>query len=118
MRSKRGCRITAKADRIPPRSVIVAGTPGDQRLSDGVVIEASIVARLLGMRILRLKAYVTLLPASRESVTMADGYTDAGPWTTAQPAPDQLDAGGTLSAATTLLAHAHRTIHETAGLHP
>jgi hypothetical protein len=54
-----------------------------RRPSDGVLVEASIVARLLGIRLLRLDATVVLVPAD---VTAPSSAPDDSPGHTAGPA--------------------------------
>jgi hypothetical protein len=41
------------------------------RLSEGMLVEASILARLLGMKVLKLDASVLVVPAEAEPVTSA-----------------------------------------------
>jgi hypothetical protein len=54
---------------IPPtaetatRGVLTVAPDGRRRLSQGVLVEASIVARLLGLRLLSLEATAVLTPA-------------------------------------------------------
>ncbi len=74
-------------------------------LSDGVILEATIVARLLGVKLLRVNAHVMLMPADVESVAHLDTRT-------ALPQPRQRPDGGTLSDAVMLLAHASETIRD------
>jgi hypothetical protein len=64
-----------------------------------------VVARLLGMKLLRLDANVTLLPA------------DVGPISYVEPsaATAPPDPGGTLNDAVELLAHASKTIRRLRG---
>lgn len=74
-------------------------------LSDGVVVEASVVARLLGIKLLRVKAHVTLMPAELEPSTYLETF----------PAPAVAASsanGGSLGEAVSLLAHASRAIHD------
>ncbi len=89
---------------------------------DGVVIEASILARLLGMKLLRLTAHVTLQPADFERLRyvepeVVEGSTQIGHAAPFQmltaPQPANPGQPGTLSDAASLLAHASRTIHGT-----
>ena len=68
------------------------------RLGEGAVVRASVLARLLGIRLLRLEADIALLPASFQP---ADRH---GP----TPVPT-----GDLSQAAQLLAHASRTLDAT-----
>ena len=37
-------------------------------LPDGVVVEATVIGRLLGLKVLRVKAHVTLMPAALEPI--------------------------------------------------
>jgi hypothetical protein len=54
---------------IPPtsesadRGVLTVAPDRRRRLSQGVLVEASILARLLGLRLLRLEATLVLIPA-------------------------------------------------------
>ena len=47
----------------PRRAALTAIPDGARRLADGFVIEASIVARLLGIRLLRVEARLVVSPA-------------------------------------------------------
>jgi hypothetical protein len=85
--------------------VIRAG--GATRLSEGSVIRATVLARLLGIRLLRLEADIALVPAGMVALP------PVGP-------PDRLgtthahEAGaGRLSDAVELLAQASRTLSQT-----
>ena len=49
--------------------VLTVATDRRGRLSQGVLVEGSILARLLGMRLLRLEATVVLTPADVETST-------------------------------------------------
>ena len=69
------------------------------------MLEASVVGRLLGLKLLRVKAHVTLLPAYRDPITYVT------PRATAQRANPPTAAGG-LSDAVNLLAQASRTMRE------
>ena len=75
--------------------------PGD-RLSHGSVIRASVLARLLGIRLLKLEADIALVPAS---------FGGVGP----APAGTAVVATGDLSTAAALLTHATRTLEATEG---
>ena len=65
-----------------------------------MVIEASVVARLLGLKLLRLRAHVTVLPAHVEPLRVVP----------TEPAPPLGD--GRLDDAVALLARASRTLDE------
>ena len=67
------------------------------------MVEASVVGRLLGLKLLRVKAHVTLMPA------YLDTYVT--PRATVQRA-NQPTAGESLSDAVNLLAQASRTMRE------
>jgi len=69
------------------------------------VVEASVVGRLLGLKLLRVKAHVTLMPADLDPITYVT------PRATAQRA-NQPTAGESLSDAVNLLAQASRTMRE------
>jgi hypothetical protein len=69
------------------------------------VVEASVVGRLLGLKLLRVKAHVTLMPAYLDPITYVT------PRATAQRV-DQHTEGGSLSDAVNLLAQASRTMRE------
>lgn len=81
--------------------VPVARVRPDATLSDGVVIEASVVARLLGLKLLRLRAHVTVLPARAEPLVPVT-----------RPAFAQPNGSGSLSDAATLLRHASETMRQ------
>ena len=84
--------------------MVTARRNQDKSLSDGVVVEASVIARLLGIKLLRLNAYITLMPAHLEPITYLDA---AAP----QQHPDHPAEDG-LSEAVKLLAHATQTMHD------
>lgn len=69
------------------------------------MVEASVVGRLLGLKLLRVKAHVTLLPAYRDPITYVT------PRATVQRAVQSTGSGG-LSDAVNLLAQASRTMRE------
>ncbi len=88
-----------------------AGGPRARRPSDGVLVEASIVARLLGIRLLTLDATVALVPADVTPRTSSRAASPA--WTPPRPAsvpPARSDATGRG------LADAVRSINEGAEL--
>ena len=65
-----GSKSSAPTPRRPPTVPGVAGVHavvGGGRLSEGLVLEASIVARLLGLRLLTLDAGVIVTPARLSS---------------------------------------------------
>jgi hypothetical protein len=70
------------------------------------VDEASVIARLLGLKLLRVRAHVTLHPADLESITYLDACA-------VQQRPAQPTEGGNLSDPVELLARASRTMHDT-----
>lgn len=66
-RSRRELDASAQSAHVAERTSAnhrAVPTPGPRRLSEGVVVEASIIARLLRWRLLTLDASVVLLPAS------------------------------------------------------
>jgi hypothetical protein len=76
-----------------------------------VVVEATVIGRLLGLKLLRVKAHVTLLPATYEPIS----YVDARPL---RQQAGQGEAGGNLADAAGLLAHASRTMRDTERITP
>lgn len=68
------------------------------------MVEASVVGRLLGLKLLRVKAHVTLMPAYLDPITYVT------PRATVQRANQP--TGGGLSDAVNLLAQASRTMRE------
>jgi len=90
-----GSRVSATSE-----PALIARPSRDRSLSDGVVIEASVVARLLGLRLLRLRAHVTVLPADVEPLRAVPS----------EPVPPFGD--GRLDDAVALLARASRTLDE------
>lgn len=85
--------------------------------SDGVIIEASIVARLLGLKLLRLHADVTLIPARLEPTATVEqrGLPHATSMARplAQPTVREVrPEAGTLSDAVMLLQRASRTLRD------
>ena len=85
--------------------------PG-RTLSGGVVVEASVVARLLGLKLLRLKADVTLLPATVEHVPVVAARAESYPDPAGVAAGTRRSDTGSLSDAVELLAHATRTLRD------
>ena len=90
-----------------------SGSATSQRGKHGVspvVIRASVLGRLLGMRLLRLEAHISIFPA------------DLGSSSTVGPSPRIVtssattDGTGGLTDAVELLAHASRTLDETSHL--
>lgn len=61
---------------------------GDSQLSDGVVVETRLTARLLGVRLLRVDGVVLMSPA--RLVGPAPSASSGGRMTTASPAPNGL----------------------------
>jgi hypothetical protein len=72
-----------------------------------VVIRASVLARLLGIRLLRLEADISLVPAD------FGPSSTVGRSTRVVTSPATTDRTGGLSDAVELLAHASRTLDET-----
>jgi uncharacterized protein (DUF736 family) len=72
-----------------------------------VVIRASVLGRLLGIRLLRLEADITLVPAD------LDSSSTIGPSTRIVTSSATLGGTGGLTDAVELLAHASRTLDET-----
>jgi hypothetical protein len=61
--SRRSARGTPRAARPAAPLVLTALPDRNRRASDGVLIKASVLARLLGLRLLTLDATVVLMPA-------------------------------------------------------
>ena len=84
---------TSAVTSAPP--VVLNAVPARQRrLSDGVLLEASVLGRVLGVRILTLRATIVLAPAS---VTAAAADHDKPSGVDARhsrPAPTRRRAGG------------------------
>jgi hypothetical protein len=109
---RRGARrkdlsTTDSADVNSMRVLRVARPTTDRRLRDGWVIEASVLARLLRIRLLRLEARIALVPAAlAENVDY-------------EPTPRWLEPGrrlaydGSLSDASAMLSDASRKLEET-----
>lgn len=90
----------------PFRALEVVARPDARKsLSEGAVVKASLVARLLGLRLLSIDADVILLPAEAAPVRHVESLT--------RPAWDGAGREGTLDDAAGLLARASRTIRET-----
>jgi hypothetical protein len=75
-------------------------------MSRGVVVEASILARLLGIRLLRLNAHIDMMPTDFDAIS--DRHPTAS---TIELSPPSTYAG-TLADATALLRRASRTLGE------
>ena len=73
------------------------------RMSEGLVVDASILARLLGMPLLQLEAHVTFVPADFRAGT-------GGHWQQKVEHPTTSAYDGDLRDAVDLLAHASRTL--------
>ena len=71
-----------------------------------MIIRASVLGRLLGIRLLRLEADITLVPADLGSSTV-------GPSPRVVTSSATTDGTGGLTDAVELLAHASRTLDET-----
>lgn len=67
-----------------PASGILVKPSATRRLSDGIIVEASIVGRLLGIRLLRLNADIVIAPAETVAPERAPTYE---PFTGAAPNP-------------------------------
>jgi hypothetical protein len=96
---------TAAGDPYGTSTVVIARRNAHQSLSRGVVVEASVVGRLLGLKLLRVKAHVTLMPAYLDPITYVTPRATA-------PRADQPTGGGSLNDAVSLLAQASRTMRE------
>jgi hypothetical protein len=81
------------------------------RLSNGLVVDASILARLLGLRLLRLDAHITLVPAALAIRSSTSPTASSRP-----PLPPSLATspprGGDLDDAVHLLASAKRELDQ------
>jgi hypothetical protein len=112
---RRGARrkdlsTTDSADFNGMRVLRVARPTTDRRLRDGWVIEASVLARLLRIRLLRLEARVALVPAAlAENVDYEPALRWLEPGASTKPAYD-----GSLSDASEMLSDASRKLEETA----
>jgi hypothetical protein len=61
--SRSSARDIRRTLETSPSTTLIAVPAGSGRLSDGLIIEASVVARLLGLRLLALDASVVVSPA-------------------------------------------------------
>jgi len=87
-----------------------SGSATSQRGKHGVspvIIRASVLGRLLGIRLLRLEADISLFPADLGS------SSTVGPSLRVVTSPATTDGTGGLTDAVELLAHASRTLDET-----
>jgi len=73
-----------------------------------VVIRASVLGRLLGIRLLRLEAHISLFPAD-----LSSSSSTIGPSHRVVTSSATTDGTGGLTDAVALLAHASRTLDET-----
>ena len=76
-RRRNGSRSTARRGRLPRRSGTAAATvalqpDADSSLADGVVVETRLVARVLGLRLLRVDGVVLLSPGRVREVTFPE----------------------------------------------
>jgi hypothetical protein len=103
-----GCLLASRrrgGDPLQPRTVTLRGRPDSRRrLSDGLVVEASIVARLLRLRLLTLDATVMVSPAAVVAPAAAQ------PVVPARPARAPAEPVGRR------LAHAARSVDESAAM--
>jgi hypothetical protein len=80
---------------------VSASPTGARRSSDGILIEASILARVLGLRLLTLDATITLVPAEMTTPSSVASGRSGHPTTLrrASPAARSRVAGGSLARA-------------------
>jgi hypothetical protein len=80
---------------------VTASPDGSRRLADGLLIEASVVARLLGLRLLEVDAAVVVAPAETREVALATSRVRSQPVGAALAAAERcIDEGAaTLAAA-------------------
>jgi hypothetical protein len=85
-------------------------------MSRGVLIEASIVARLLGIKLLRLRADVVLVPARLEPTAILEVHELSQPVRShdrdGRLTPIEASRDGTLGDAAAVLQHARKTLRE------
>jgi hypothetical protein len=101
-------------------TMAVAHTGRAPNLSHGLEVEASILARLLGIRLLRLHAHIDVAPANFRAAAdlhpSAVRSYPAEPWYPtvglSDPRPQSV-RGGTLGEAVALLQRASRTLSDT-----
>ena len=67
--SRISARVIPPAIESPDRAVLTVAPDRHRRLSQGVLVEGSILAHLLGLRLLRLEATVVLMPADVNTST-------------------------------------------------
>jgi hypothetical protein len=72
---RNGSRRTANGTGRSPVTGLVAVPDRAGRLSDGLVVEGSVVARLLGLRLLVIDARLVLAPAQLKDPPSADDDT-------------------------------------------
>lgn len=63
----------ARTVRRPARVVVTAVPDRRRRLSEGMLVEASIIARVLGAKLLSLEASIVVLPAAPRAAPVARG---------------------------------------------
>ena len=109
--SRSSARVTPRAVEATLPVELSALTDRRRRRSQGVVVEASVLARLLGLRLLRLDATVVLVPADVSSPSSASYELPARASARSAPVPPARSevVGGRL-------AHAVRSIDEGAEL--
>lgn len=103
---RNGSRTTATAGSLETSARGVAVASPNSTLANGVVVEANVLARLLGMRLLRLEAHLVLTPAEVIPVN------DPAPPASSYSGPVQ---DGTLADAIQLLSQASATLDTTRG---
>jgi hypothetical protein len=77
-----------------PPVVLDAAPARQRRLSDGVLLEASVFGRVLGVRLLTLRATVVLAPADVTAARADHGRPSGGDGRPARLAPARRRAGG------------------------
>ena len=102
--------IRRARERGGPRSRVVVADRG-RRLSDGALVEASILARLVGIRLLTLDATIVIVPADTTAPT-----TEARRWSAVTPVRSSRVAPGRSPAVGSGLADVVRSINEGAEL--
>lgn len=112
---------------MPPASPLTVVPDGHSRLSDGVIIETSVLARLLGIKLLTLEGTVLVSPAQLQEAYQAYATTVAAPAAVETPreiraerlnggsptrsGPSGAVVGARLDAAARLLGESSRDLH-------
>jgi hypothetical protein len=97
---------TARTPRLPPSTHLIVAPDGGRQLTEGLVLEASVVARLLGVRLLVIDANLIVAPAQVKDRTRAATYATGKALAPVEPPTRTHAIGAGLAAAERYLSEA------------